>query len=93
MLLIQLFTALFYDHWWEGKKREKRKGNGKTSIDGAVGKGNAAALWKQLFLVAAWFYAQQPLIISDYTIKRNGMQRNKQKYDSAYHYINDTIKN
>ena len=41
----------------------------------------------------AWFYAQQPLIISDCTIQRNGMQRNKQKYESAYHYINDTIKN
>ena len=37
VLLIQLFTALFYDHWWEGKKREKKKVNGKTSIDGAVG--------------------------------------------------------
>ena len=49
VLLIQLFTALFYDHWWEGKKREKKKVNGKTSIDGAVGKGNAAVLWKQLF--------------------------------------------
>ena len=72
VVLIQLFTALFYDHWRERKKREKKKVNAKTSIEGVVGKRNAAALWKQLFLVAAWFDAQQPHIISDYTIQLNG---------------------
>ena len=44
-----VITALSYDHWGEGKKREKKKWNGKTSTDKAVGKGNAAALWKQFF--------------------------------------------
>ena len=69
-IYLVLFTALFYDHWRERKKRKKV--NAKTSIDGVVGKRNAAALWKQLFLVAVWFDAQQPHIISDYTIQLNG---------------------
>ena len=56
----------------KGRKEKRKKVNAKTSIDGVVGKRNAAALWKQLFLVAAWFDAQQPHIISDYTIQLNG---------------------
>ena len=56
----------------KGRKEKRKKVNAKTSIDGVVGKRNGAALWKQLFLVAAWFDAQQPHIISDYTIQLNG---------------------
>ena len=72
VLLIQLFTALFYDHWRERKKREKKKSKCKNKYRRGGRKEECCCVMKQLFLVAAWFDAQQPHIISDHTIQLNG---------------------
>ena len=87
VLLKQLFTALFYDHWREEKKREKKKSKCKNKYRRSGGKGKTAALWKQFFFDGCIIWCRTTTYYLWLYNTTQWVQCNKQKYDPAHYHI------
>ena len=84
VLLIQLFTALFYDHWRERKKREKKKSKCKDKYRRGGRKGECCCVMKTAFFVIICTTTTYYLWLYNTT---QWVQCNRQKFDPAYYHI------
>ena len=89
VLLIQLFTALFYDHWRERKKREKKKSKCKNKYRRGGRKEECCCVMKTAFFGGCMIWCTTTTYYLWLYNTTQWVQCNRQKFDPE---ISNTIK-
>ena len=87
VLLIQLFTALFYDHWRERKKREKKKSKCKNKYRRGGRKEECCCVMKTAFFGSCMIWCTTTTYYLWPYNTTQWVQCNRQKFHPAYYHI------